>query len=299
LGYASSVDETGQSVMTVPSSVRPRGRRQSLFRLLIRSVLSYGSHACGIFAAAIAFFGVLSIFPLLLLLISIFGLVLREPDAASIVVGNLSAFFPGSSDLLASAVDTVTTAGPTFAGIGIAGLLWSSMGVFMSLGYAFNRVWNVKKDRNLFVQYGISACLALSVGLIVLVSFSLSAIVDVSHFVGAFPPALSIPGTGWAALAATNAITFVIVVAVLVLLYRGLPNTRVEWGDVFVPSMAVALVGTGAKFGFAWYLSTIAHFNLIYGPVAAVAGLMLWMFVAAVLLLFGAELSCQLASLRG
>ncbi|HEU0167299.1 MAG TPA: YihY/virulence factor BrkB family protein [Chloroflexota bacterium] len=261
-------------------------------------MLSYGSHACGIFAAAIAFFGVLSIFPLLLLLISIFARVVNQPEATSIVVSNLSAFFPGSSDLLASAVDAVTPAEPTFAGLGAAGLLWSSMGVFMTLGYALNRVWNVQRNRHILVQYAISAGLALSVGLVALVSLGLSAIVDLSHFVRGLLPGLAIPGLGWAALAASNAITFVIVVAVVALLYRWLPYTAVNWGDVFVPAMVVALLGTAAKFGFAWYLSTVAHFNRMYGPVAAVAGLMLWMFLAGILVLFGAELSCQLAAGR-
>lgn len=232
-----------------------------------------------------------------MLLISIFALVVKESEATNIVLSNLSAFFPGSSDLLASAVDAVVPAQPTFAGLGAAGLLWSSMGVFMTLGYALNRVWNVKKDRNIFVQYAISAGLALSVGLVALLSLSLSAIVDLSHFVRGLLPGVDIPGMSWAALAVSNAITFIIVVAVVALLYRWLPNTTVEWSDVFVPSMAVALLGTAAKFGFAWYLSTVAHFNRVYGPVAAVAGLMLWMFVAGVLLLFGAELTCQIAAL--
>jgi membrane protein len=238
-----------------------------------------------------AFFGVLSIFPLLLLLISIFALAVQESEATTIVVGNLSAFFPSSSDLLTSAVAAVTPAEPTFAGIGAIGLLWSSMGVFMTLGYALNRVWNVKRDRNIFAQYVISAGLALSVGLIALAALGLSAIVDLSHFVRGLLPGLAIPGLSWAALAASNAITFVIVVAVVTLLYRWLPNTAIRWRDVFLPAVAVALLGTAAKFGFAWYLSTVAHFNRIYGPVAAVAGLMLWMFLAGVLLLFGAELS--------
>ena len=240
----------------------------------------------------------LSIFPLLLLLISIFTLVVQESEATTIVLSNLSAFFPGSSDLLAGAVAAVTPAEPTFAGIGAVGLLWSSMGVFMTLGYALNRVWDMKRDRNIFVQYAISAGLALSVGLIALAALGLSAIVDLSHFVRGLLPGLEIPGLSWAALAASNAITFVIVVAVVALLYRWLPNTAVKWRDVFIPAVAVGLLGTTAKFGFAWYLSTVAHFNRIYGPVAAVAGLMLWMFLAGVLLLFGAELSCQLATHR-
>ncbi|MGI9145672.1 MAG: YhjD/YihY/BrkB family envelope integrity protein, partial [Chloroflexota bacterium] len=100
---------------------------RALLGVLIRAVRSYGSHACGIFAAAIAFFGVLSVFPLLLLLVTLFALLLNASDAASLVLHNLSVFFPGSADLLTNAVDAVTSAEPAFAGVGIVGLLWSSM----------------------------------------------------------------------------------------------------------------------------------------------------------------------------
>jgi membrane protein len=260
-------------------------------------VRSYAAHACGVFAAAIAFFGVLSVFPLLLLLVTLFALVLKASDATSLVLNHLSAFFPGSAGLLTTAVDAVTSVEPAFAGVGIVGLLWSSMGVFMTLGYALNRVWNVK-DRNILVQYAIAAGLALSIGLVALASLILSAAADLAHFAHGLFPGGAIPGVGFAALAVSNAINLVIVAAAAGLLYRWLPNTRVEWRDVLVPACAVALVGDVAKFGFSWYLSAIAQFNRIYGPVAAVAGLMLWIFLAAVLLLLGAEMSCQMARLR-
>jgi len=270
---------------------------RTLLRLFIRSVRSYASHACGIFAAAIAFFGVLSIFPLLLLLVTLFALVLKASDAASLVLNNVSVFFPGSADLLTSAVDAVTSAEPAFAGVGIVGLLWSSMGAFMALGYALNRIWNVK-DRNILVQYAIAAGLALSVGLVALASLIVSAAADLAHFTHGFFPNEALLGSGVATVAASNAINLVIVAAAAGLLYRWLPNTRVDWRDALVPACLVAVLGDLAKFGFSWYLSAIAHFNRIYGPVAAIAGLMLWIFLAAVLLLFGAEMSCQLARLR-
>ena len=267
-------------------------------RLLLRSLLSYGAHACGIYAAAIAFFGVLSIFPLLLLLVTLFALVLKAADAASVVLNNLAAFFPSSSDLLITAFSAVTSAEPAVAGVGLAGLLWSAMGVFMSAGFALNRVWNVKNDRNIFVQYAISAGLALSVGLVVLVSLILSAVVDLSHFIQGVFPNVHVPGLSLAAIIASNAINFIIVAGAAALLYRWLPRAYVQWRDVVAPAAVVALVGDSAKFGFSWYLTAVAHLNRIYGPVAAVAGLMLWMFVAAVLLLFGAELCHQIALLR-
>ena len=279
----------------------PLGRIEAhtLPRLVIRAVLSYGADACSIFAAAIAFFGVLSIFPLLLLLTTLFALVLKASEATSVVLTNLAVFFPGSADLLTTAFAAVNSTEPAVAGIGLAGLLWSAMGVFMSVGFALNRVWKVKDDRNILVQYAISAGLALSVGVVVLVSLTLSAIVDLAHFLqGLLPAGVAIPGMGVAALVASNAINFLIVAAAAALLYRWLPRTHVEWRDVAIPALLVALIGDVAKFGFSWYVTVVAHLNRIYGPVAAVAGLMLWLFVAAVLLLFGAELSHQIALLR-
>jgi len=267
-------------------------------RLLIRSLASYGAHACGLFAAAIAFFGVLSLFPLLLLLITMFAVVVKASDATTIVLSHASAFLPGSSDLLLNAIDAITSTEPAFLGVGLAGLLWSSMGVFLALGYALNRVWSVPKDRDILLQYGIAAGLALSIGLVVVASLILSAVADMAHFLqGAFA-ALGLPGLGLVGLVSSSAANVAIVASALAFVYRFLPNTAVEWRDVLVPAVSVAFVGGAARFGFSWYLTAIAHFNRIYGPLAAIAGLMLWMFVAAALLLFGAEVSHQLALLR-
>jgi len=267
-------------------------------RLLICALGSYGAHACGVFAAAIAFFGVLSLFPLLLLLITLFAAVVKASDAMALVLDHASAFFPGSSDLVLNAIDTVRSTEPAFVGVGLGGLLWSSMGVFMALGYALNRVWNIPKDRHILVQYGIAAGLTLSVGLVVIASFILSALADLAHFVEGIFIALGLPGFGVLTLVGSSAVNIAIVASSLAFLYRFLPNVYVEWRDVLIPALSIALLGGAARFGFSWYLIAVAGFDRIYGPLAAIAGLMLWMFVAAVLLLFGAELSHQLALLR-
>ena len=128
--------------------------------LAIRSVLSYGSHADGIYAGAIAFFGSLSLFPLVLLLVTVFGAVIKSADAMTLVVTQVVSFIPGSGQLLSSVIQTVTQSTPIALGVSSVGLLWSSMGVFMTLGYALNRTWNVPRDRNILVQYLISAGLA-------------------------------------------------------------------------------------------------------------------------------------------
>ncbi len=266
-------------------------------RLLIRSVTSYAAHACGLFAGAIAFFGVLSLFPLLLLLVTLIAVIVKRSDATVLVVHQVSAFFPASADLVIQTIDTVTSTGTAFLSLSLAGLLWSSMGVFLALGYALERIWNAQ-DRNIFIQYGMAAVLSLSVGLVALASLVASALVDLSQVVDGVFPWFRLPSIGLITLVASNGVNLVVVSTAVAVVYRALPNTYVEWRDVVGPALAIALLGGAARFGFAWYLTAIARFNLIYGPLAAIAGLMLWIFLAAVLLLFGAEFSHQLALLR-
>jgi membrane protein len=266
--------------------------------LLGRALLSYGSHADGVYAGSMAFFGTLSLFPLVLLLITLFGTIVQSADATQLVISRVAAFIPGSDQLVSGVIGGVTGSAPIALGIGVAGLLWSSMGVFMTMGYSLNRTWNVPHDRNIVVQYVISALLALSVGLVVVASLIMSALANLLYFVAGPLLDTSIPGIGSIAVLGSNLVDFAIVCAAAAFLYRALPNLYVEWRDVMIPAAFVAVIGGAAKFGFTWYLGAIAHVGRIYGPIAAVAGLMLWLFVASVLLLFGAELSHQLAIRR-
>ena len=173
------------------------------------------------------------------------------------------------------------------------------MGVFLTLGYALNRIWEAPRDRPLLLQYAIAAGLALSAGLLAL----LSALLALLRPLAATLTKLGFPDPGVSglvglpALVGSQALDLLIVAAAAVL-YRALPNATVRWGEALPPAVLTALLWETAKLGFARYLTTFAHVDRLYGPVAAIAGLMLWLFVASILLLFGAELSRQLARAR-
>lgn len=264
----------------------------------MRTFVSYGTHADGIFAGAMAFFGILSLFPLVLLLVTLFSVIIKSTDAMTLVVTQVTTFIPGSGQLITGVIQTVTQSTPVAVGLSSAGLLWSSMGVFMTLGFALNRAWSVPRDRNIVVQYVISAGLALSIGLVVVASLLLSALANVLYFVAGPLLHFALPSFGGLAVIGSNLIDLLIVWGAAAFLYRAMPHVYVEWRDVLAPAFLVTLAGGAAKFGFTWYLGAIAHVGRVYGPIAAVAGLMLWLFVASVLLLWGAELSHQLALLR-
>jgi membrane protein len=258
-------------------------------------VLSYGNHACGIYAGALAFFGLLALFPLLLLVITIATIVIRESDATELVLSRVATFLPGSAGILLAAIDTITTAEPVLLGLGTVGLLWSSMGVFLTLGYALNRVWEAPSDRPLLAQYAIAAALVLSVGVLVVLSLLLSTLVVVPPLRHATFASWGVPDIGPLVLALSNALDLVIVGTAVAILYRVLPNAPVRGRDVLLPAVLMAVAWETAKLGFTWYLGEVAQFDRLYGPIAAVAGLMLWLYVSSILLLLGAELCHQLA----
>ena len=73
------------------------------------------------------------------------------------------------------------------------------------------------------------------------------------------------------------------------LLYRTTPRTRVTWGDVWLGGLIAGLVWEGGKRIFAWYVSNIAAYSVIYGSLGAIIALLLWSYLSAQILLLGAE----------
>jgi membrane protein len=267
-------------------------------RLAQRTVRSYAAHACGIYAGALAFSGLLALFPLLLLVITLGNIVLRGSNATQLVLARVASFLPGSASIAFAAIEAITTAEPVLLGLGTLGLLWSSLGVFLTLGYALNRVWDLPRDRPLVTQYLFAVALVLSVGGLLVLSLVLSTLVVIPPLLPATLAGLGLPEVDPRVLVFPAVFDLLIVTVAAAILYRVLPNTAVRMRDVWFPALLMALVWEAVKLSFNWYLGGVAHFDRIYGPVAAVAGLMFWMYVSSVLLLLGAELSHQLAVTR-
>src|SRR5262249_39394769 len=79
-------------------------------------------------------------------------------------------------------------------------------------------------------------------------------------------------------------------ILMFVLLYGLLPNTRVSHRAVFIGALVVGIAWEAAKLGYAWYLARFAPYGAAYGPLGAVAGLVLWIYYSSVRALFGSEL---------
>ena len=246
-----------------------------------------------IIAGGVAFFGFLSIFPTLIAMISIYGLV-ASPATVSKQVDNLAKNLPQSAtELITTQLKDITdnSGGALTVGliVSILAALWSASGGVSNLITAVNLAYDEVETRN-FVKLKLTA-LALTLGGIVvaLVAFGLVAVVPA--VINALP--LGVVGTILAQIA-----TYVVLLAVfagaLAILYRVAPDRdapRFRW--VSLGSVIVTVLWAIVSLLFTFYVNNFGSYNKTYGAIAGVIVLMLWLYLTCYLVLLGAEINAE------
>ncbi|MEU8192809.1 YihY/virulence factor BrkB family protein [Microbispora amethystogenes] len=243
-------------------------------------------------AAGIAFWGTLSIFPVLMVVVAVYGLV-ADPRQ---VAGQLASFTrplpPDVARLLVSQLTNAVRAGHRGFGaplaLSLVALLWASSRAVQALVRAVDAVYGSRRDRG-FLRTRLTALL-LTVAAIAGTSVLLA-------LVAAFPVVLGHLGLGAAARAAVSAGRWVMLVllfgAGLALLYRYVPGARLEpgwrsvgWGlGLAIPALLLVSVGLSV------FVSGFGRFDQTYGALGAVVVLMLWLYLSSLVVLFGAEIN--------
>ncbi len=268
--------------------------------VLLTAINDWFRHRCARLGAALAYYSVFSLGPLLLIVVSVAGLAFGG-DA---VRGAVTVQFQGMiGDSGAQAVEamlkgaSVETTGWLAGASGIVLLLIAALGVVVQLKDALNTIWEVKEREYAGVwwylrTYMISFAGILSLGFLLAVSLVIStALTAFSTYVG---------GTGAEGLF-WQALNFIISLAVLTglfaMLLRWFPDADVEWTDVWPGAVATALLFNIGKFAIAWYIGT-QGLESTYGAATSIVVLLIWVYWSAQIVLFGAEISHVYASRR-
>jgi membrane protein len=253
-------------------------------------------------AAALAYYTMFSLFPLLLALIAVGSFFLEGERVKQEVVNAVMRVIPISRELIRSNIDQVLERRGTVGLAGMVGLLWSGTGVFTVLLGHVNLAWDGAEERS-FVERRL---VGLGIGIlgilvsVLLLSFLSTPVLNVLPRLE-FPlgdrlaifdrPLWTLIASGLPVL-----LTFVTFLA----LYRWAPKTDVRWPEAAWPALFVALIWEVAKRVFAWYVSSdLVRYRLVYGSLGAVVALLLWIYVSSMLVLFGAHLSAAIARSRG
>lgn len=260
-----------------------------------RGVIEFYSSENLTFAASIAYYALLSIFPFSLLVLAVLGQITMS-ESGSGLLQVLTRAMPARVEFLAQ----IEELGPRALQLGVVGtlvMLWAAMGVFGALTSAVNHAWGVERPRGFWAHKLFTFVMLLVAGLLMVVALLLISMAQVAEtgwfaaVVRRWPMAAEVQG-----LLVRNGATamFVLVVG---LIYYYAPNAKVRLRDVWVGALIAGLLWRGAFALFSWYLRDLSRLS-IHGSVSTVIAFLLWVYLSAVILLYGAEVSAAYARLR-
>jgi membrane protein len=247
-----------------------------------------------IYAAALAFFTVFSIAPVVIVIVALVGLVLGEDTARGELMAQLEAVLgPQALGVVETAITNsrIEDSGlwPTLAGLAATAV--GATTVFAQMQKSLNQIWDVapRPSRNsiwLFIKARfLSLTMVLSLGFVLLVSLLLS--VAVRAVMAHAEQWLPVPG--WSMVAVELLLSLTVVTMLFAAIFRILPDVVLRWKDVLAGAFITALLFTVGRTLIAWYLTNTAAASA-YGAAGSLVLLLLWVNYSSLILLFGASI---------
>jgi membrane protein len=272
-----------------PTEIPLRGWKQ----VVTRAWAENSADNMPIIAGGVAFFAFLSIFPALIAMLSLYGLV-ASPETVAEQVEDLSAQLPDSAaELIGDQLEAIATnSGSALTWglvVSILAALWTASGGVGNMITAINLAYDEVETRNFSPLKGTALILTLGAIVFVLITFGLVAVVPV--VLDALP--LGIVGTVLAQVLRWTLLLAVFAGA-LAVLYRIAPDRdapKLRW--VSLGSIVVTLVWALVSLGFSFYVDNFGSYDKTYGAIAGVIVLMLWLYLTCYLVLLGAEINSE------
>jgi membrane protein len=272
-------------------------------RLAGRSLHEFFDDACPQRAAAVSYYALLSLFPLVILAVGALGLVLESTSARDQVIDFVLDRAPLRADegrrelrdLLAGVTDHATG----FGVFGAVGLIFAATGVMGAIRHGLNAAWDVEDPRppllgklvDLLLVFGFGLAATLSLALSLLVRLSTSFADSAAELLGTGAPLTLVAWAGGLAPVALS-------LAIFALLFRLVPARATTLRDTW-PGVLFAAAGfEAAKGGFSFYLEHFARYDAVYASLGSVIAFLVFVWIAANVLLLGAEVASEHGRMR-
>jgi membrane protein len=249
-------------------------------------------------AASISYYSLLSLFPFLLLVISLLGSITADEGDRIAVLSFVFRYFPTQLDFVSTQLDAFRQ---TRIRVGVAGslaLIWASLGVFGAITSAVNEAWGVEKQRSFWKHRMVSFLMLVAAGVVTMLALLFVSAVEVAQaswfgvMITSFSWLVNLQSLAW-----RYAATIMLTIAVGLVFYW-IPNAKTRFRDVWVGAILTGLLWTAAFDGFSWYIGRNSQLTLIHGSIAAVVVFLLWIYVSSVILMYGVEFTAAYARLR-
>jgi membrane protein len=250
----------------------------------------YAKDSGGYMSAALAYYGFLSLFPLMLLGLSVAGFVLAgRADLQAEVAAGIARAVPGLESLIGGRIDELIAVRAGTGIVGLAGLLWTGTGVAGAARNALRRIFRQPLPEGIIEDKVRLVLKTIGLGLLALLATGLASVIGGVEARGPL---------GVALLILVPVGTFVLDLALFLVSYRTLMKGRTPWRDLLPGAVFAAIGWTVLKLVGAWYATRVVAGSAVYGTFATTVGVLVLLYLAARLFVYGAELNAVLMDER-
>jgi membrane protein len=257
-------------------------------QLISRTAEGSGNHDTAQRAAGVAYYTVLSIFPLILGFIAVFGFFFPTVNLQDELLNYVGKNLPGATDILKQNIAGIVQLRGALSVLSIVILFWGGSGMFSAISLAINRAWEIRRHRPFFIRKASELGMAISTGILFLLSLGASALTSIARGVFDLSAAKLITVD-----IGSRLVAFLLILIVFMLLYKLIPNAKTYWRYVWPGALLAAALFEIARTLFVFYLENFANYQLIYGSITSIIALLVWIYYSAFIMILGAEFTHQ------
>lgn len=267
-------------------------------RLMVRTVKELSDDDGTHMAAGVAYYAILSLFPLAIGLIFVLSFILESDTAEAELLEFFQTYLPGASATLGDNIKAVEGVRGFLGALSVVGMFWSASAAFGAISRAVNRAWDVHQDPPFYINKLRHLIMAMSVGLLFLMSIGITTALHVLAGV-------DVPGIGRLTFldhdglrVVSRLLPFVFTLMIFLMIYKFVPNTTTHWRYVLPGAVLAAAFFEVGKNLFVHYLDNYVDYDKVYGSMGSIIALLVWTYISALVLIIGAEFSSEYGRMR-
>lgn len=247
-------------------------------------------------AASIAFFGFLSLFPMILGMAAMAGSILKSEQLRSQINRWISEFFPVGADFVMQNIESAVRLRSAAGLVSILVLFWSARKMVGAMSRGINSALGLKREHAFFLSPLRNFGLVLSISVLMFATTAISPLADLVSGLE-----IKFPGDFWGQLidlVGGRLVSLASTAAMIACTYFLIPFHRVGWKETWPGLVTASVLIELGKYVFVYYVDNISSMDAIYGSISSIIALMLWLYYFGRVLLYGADINFIYGSLR-
>ena len=276
-----------------------QARKVYALDVLYRAASDFNSQHGSVYAAAISYYAMFSLFPMVILVATIFGWFSRGTDLQTHVVNAVVNQLPpgaGFRSQVESVVKITATQGGILSVIGFFGTFWTASSLFSALRRALNAAFDIPTARPFISGRLFDVLSALAVGALMLLSLGATAALGIARAVSSDFFRGPLVNVAWAVV--FFVLPFVLSYAFFILIYRLIPNRRLQPRDLRAGALLSALGFELVKLGFTIYVANFGSYQRVYGALGGVVAFLFFVYLESTIVIISAEIASELSNDR-